>query len=68
MNGTLYVSADDGISGKELWALNITPSVANTIISLTVINAEAAETGNKSAVFYLALALSNGQAIAVIYN
>ncbi len=64
----LYFTADDGIHGAELWALNVTPSTINPIVSITAINANAAEAGNDLAIFRISRTGDTNTALTVKYN
>jgi ELWxxDGT repeat protein len=68
VDGTLYFNANDGIHGTELWALNTNPAVVSPIVSITALNANAAEAGNKPAVFRISRTGDTSTALTVKYN
>ncbi|MEA5502277.1 ELWxxDGT repeat protein, partial [Halotia wernerae UHCC 0503] len=68
VDGTLYFNADDGIYVKELWALNTNTPVASPIVSITAIDANAAEAGNEPAVFRISRIGDTSTALTVKYN
>ncbi|WGV29016.1 ELWxxDGT repeat protein [Halotia branconii] len=67
-DGILYFLADDGMYGKELWALSINPAVTNPVISITAIDANAAEADNDPAVFRISRSGDTSTALIVKYN
>ncbi|MFN6566016.1 ELWxxDGT repeat protein [Dendronalium sp. ChiSLP03b] len=68
VNGKLYFSADNGIKGKELWALDIIPPVVSPIISITAIDANAAEAGSNPAIFRISRTGDTSTALTVKYT
>ncbi|MFN6567748.1 ELWxxDGT repeat protein [Dendronalium sp. ChiSLP03b] len=63
VNGTLYFNANG-----RLWALNTNPPVASPIVSITALDANAAETGNDPAVFRISRTGDTNNALTVKYN
>ncbi|MBH8551153.1 type I secretion C-terminal target domain-containing protein [Nostocaceae cyanobacterium CENA357] len=68
VDGVVYFTADDGIHGYELWALNTNTPVASPIVSITAIDASAAEAGNEPAVFRISRTGDTSASLTVIYN
>ncbi|MBH8578184.1 DUF4347 domain-containing protein [Nostocaceae cyanobacterium CENA369] len=67
-NGKLYFIADNGIKGNELWALEIVPPVVSPVISITAIDANAAEAGNDPAIFRISRTGDTSTALTVKYT
>ncbi|RCJ42063.1 hypothetical protein A6770_35235 [Nostoc minutum NIES-26] len=68
VNGKLYFSADNGIKGNELWALDIIPPVVSPIISITAIDADAAEADSDPAIFRISRTGDTSTALTVKYT
>ncbi|WGV28052.1 ELWxxDGT repeat protein [Halotia branconii] len=68
VDGILYFTANDGINGYELWALNTNTPVVSPIVSITAIDANAAEAGNDPAVFRISRIGNLSAALTVIYS
>ncbi|WGV25312.1 ELWxxDGT repeat protein [Halotia branconii] len=67
VNGILYFTADNGISGPELWALNTNPPSKSTV-SITAIDANAVEIENDSARFRISRTGDINTALAIKYT